>query len=64
MGVAHLFGEEEEETAGDKDNGEKVRAQPKEEKEDTAEVGAGWADEVGFGVLGGVGVWGVSAGSV
>ena len=56
LGVAHLFGEEEEETAGDKDNGKKVGAQPEEEKEDTAEVGAGWADEVGFWVLRRLGV--------
>ncbi len=56
MGVAHLFGEEEEESAGDKDNGEKVGAQPEEEKKDTAEVGAGWADKVGFWVLRRLGV--------
>ena len=56
MGVAHLFGKEEEEPAGDKDDGEKVGAQPEEEKEDAAEVGAGWADEVGFWVLRRLGV--------
>ena len=56
MGVAHLFGEEEEETAGDKDNGKKIGAQTEEEKEDTAEVSAGWADEVGFWVLRRLGV--------
>ena len=56
MGVAHLFGKEEEESAGDKDNGKKVGAQPEEEKEDTAEVGACWTDEVGFWVLRGLGV--------
>ena len=56
MGVAHLFGKEEEESAGDKDNGEKVGAQPEEEKENTAEVGAGWSDEVGFWVLRRLGV--------
>ena len=56
MGVAHLFGKEEEESTSDKDNGEKVGAQPEEEKENTAEVGAGWADEVGFWVLRRLGV--------
>jgi hypothetical protein len=56
LGVAHLFGKEEEESAGDKDNGKKVGAQPEEEKEDTAEVCAGWADEVGFWVLRRLGV--------
>ena len=56
LGVAHLFGKEEEESAGDKDNGEKVGAQPEEEKEDAAEVGAGWADEVGLWVLRRLGV--------
>jgi len=56
LGVAHLFGEEEEESACDKDNGEKVGAQPEEEEEDTAEVGAGWTDKVGFWVLRRLGV--------
>ena len=56
MGVAHLFGKEEEESAGDKDDGEKVGAQAEEEKENTAEVGAGWADEVGLWVLRRLGV--------
>jgi hypothetical protein len=56
LGVAHLFGEEEEETAGDKDNGKKIGAQTEEEKEDTAEVSAGWADEVGLWVLRRLGV--------
>jgi outer membrane translocation and assembly module TamA len=56
LGVAHLFGKEEEESAGDKDNGKKVGAQPEEEKENTAEVGAGWSDEVGFWVLRRLGV--------
>ena len=56
MGVAHLFGEEKEESAGDKDNGEKVGAKSEEKEEDSAEVGAGWADEVGFWILRGLGV--------
>ena len=56
LGVAHLFGKEEEESAGDKDNGKKVGAQSEEEKEDTAEVGAGRADEVSFWVLRRLGV--------
>ena len=34
LGVAHLFGEEEEESAGDKDNGEKVGAQSEKKDED------------------------------
>jgi hypothetical protein len=56
LGVAHLFGKEEEESAGDKDDGEKIGAQPEEEKKDATEVGAGWADEVGFWVLRRLGV--------
>ena len=56
MGVAYLFGEEKEESASDKNNGKKVGAQPEEEKENTAEVCAGWADEVGFWVLRRLGV--------
>ena len=50
MRVAHLFGKEEEEPTSDKDNGEKVGAKSEEKEEDSAEVGASWADEVGFWV--------------
>ncbi len=58
MGVADFFGKKEQEAAGDKDDGKKVGTEPEEKKEDAAEVGAGWADEVGFGVLRGLGVKG------
>ena len=58
LGVANLFGEEEEEAAGDKDGGKEVGAEAEKKKESATEIGAGWADEVGFGVLGGVGVEG------
>ena len=58
MGVADFFRKEEEESASDKDNGEKIRTESKEKKKDSAQVGASGSDEVGFGVLGGLGVEG------
>ncbi len=42
--VANFFGKEEEETACDEDDGEKIGAEAKEEEEDSAEVSAGGAD--------------------
>ena len=56
LGVADLFGKEEEEAAGDEDGGKEVGAEAEKKKENATEIGAGWADEVGFGVLGGLGV--------
>ena len=58
MGVADFFSKEEEESARDKDNGEKVRTEAKEKKKDAAKVGTSGTDEVGFGVLRGLGVEG------
>ena len=58
MGVADLFGKKEEKTTSDKDHGKEVSAQTKKEEKDAAEVGAGRADEVGFGVERGLGVKG------
>ena len=58
LGVADLFGEEEKKATGDKDGGKEVGAEAEKKKESATEIGAGWADEVGFGVLGGVGVEG------
>ena len=56
--VANFFGKEEEETACDEDDGEKIGAEAKEEEEDSAEISAGGADEVGFGILRGLRVEG------
>ena len=56
LGVADLFGEEEKKATGDKDGGKEVGAEAEKKKESVTEIGAGWADEVGFGVLGGLGV--------
>ena len=53
LGVANLFSEEEEKATGDKDGGKEVGAEAEKKKESATEIGAGWADEVGFGVLGG-----------
>jgi hypothetical protein len=47
----NLFGEEEKEASGDEDHREEIRAQAEEEKENTTEISAGGADEVGFRVL-------------
>ena len=47
----NLFGEEKKEASGNEDHREQIRAQAEEEKENTAEVGAGRADEVGFRIL-------------
>ena len=58
LGVADFFCKEEEESARDKDNGEKIRTEAKKKKKDSAEVGTRGADEVGFGVLRGLGVEG------
>ena len=58
MGVADFFRKEEEESASDKDNGEKIRTESKEKKKDSAQVGASGSDEVGFRVLWGLGVEG------
>jgi hypothetical protein len=58
LGIANLLGEKEEQAAGDKDHGEQVGTQAEKEEEDAAEVGAGGPDQVGFGVLGGLGVEG------
>ena len=54
--VADFFGKEEEETACDEDDGEKIGAEAKKEEKDSAEVSAGGTDEVGFWALGGLGV--------
>ena len=62
MGVADFFGKKEEKTSSDKDHGKEVSAQTKKEEKDAAEVGAGGADEVGFGVERGLGVKGEVAG--
>ena len=62
MGVADLLGEEEEKATGDEDDREEIGAEPEKEKEDSAEVGARRADEVGFGILGRLGVEGEIAG--
>lgn len=56
LGVADFFSEKEKEAACDKDDGEKVGTEAKEEKKDSAEIGAGGADEVSFWALGGLGV--------
>ncbi len=56
--VANFFGKEEEEAACDEDDGEKIGAEAKEEKEDSSEVSTGGADEVGFGILRGLRVEG------
>ena len=56
LGVADLFGEEEKKATGDKDGGKEVGAEAEKKKENATEIGAGCADEVGFGVLGGLGV--------
>jgi len=58
LGVADFFRKEEEESACDKYNGEKVRTEAKEKKEDSTEVGTRGSDKVGFGVLRGLGVEG------
>ena len=60
--VTDFPGEEEKKPAGDEDDREEVGSQTKEKKENSAEVGAGRTDEVGFGVLGGLGVEGEIAG--
>jgi hypothetical protein len=58
LGVADFFRKEEEESACDKYNGEKVRTEAKEKKEDSTKVGTRGSDKVGFGVLRGLGVEG------
>jgi len=58
LGVADFFRKEEEESACDKDNGKEIRTQAKKKKKDAAEVGTRGSDEVGFGVLRGLGVEG------
>ena len=58
MGVADFFRKEEEESARDKDNGEKIGTESKKKKKDAAEIGTRGSDEVGFGVLRGLGVEG------
>lgn len=58
MGVANFFRKEEQESTCNKDDGEKVRTESKEKKKDSAEVGTRGSDEVGFGVLRGLGVEG------
>ena len=58
MGVADFFRKEEEESARDKDNREKIGTESKKKKKDAAEVGTRGSDEVGFGVLRGLGVEG------
>ena len=58
LGVADFFRKEEEESACDKDNREKIRTEAKEKKKDSPEIGTRGSDEVGFGVLRGLGVEG------
>ena len=62
MGVADFFGKKEEKTSSDKDHRKEVSAQTQKKDKDAAEVGAGGADEVGFGVERGLGVKGEVAG--
>ena len=62
MGVADLFGKKEEKTTSDKDHRKEVSAQTEKKEKDATEVGAGGADEVGFGVERGLGVEGEVAG--
>ena len=47
----NFFGEEEKQASSNEDDWEEIRAQAEKEKEDTAEIGTGRADEVGFRVL-------------
>jgi hypothetical protein len=58
LGVADLFGKKEEKTSSDKDHRKEVSAQTEKKEKDATEVGAGGADEVGFGVERGLGVKG------
>jgi len=62
LGVADLLGKKEKKAAGDEDHGKEVGTESEKKKQDAAQVGAGWADQVGFGVLGRLGVKGEIAG--
>ena len=58
LGVADFLGKKEEQAPRDQHDREEVGAQAEEEKKDTAEVGAGRSDEIGFGLLGRLGIEG------
>ena len=62
LGVADFLGKEEKKAAGDKNHGEEIGAQAKKKEKDASKVGASGADEVGFWVLGRLGVEGKVAG--
>jgi hypothetical protein len=58
LGVTDFFGKEEKEATCDENHGKEVGSESEEEKKDATEISSGRPDEIGFGLLGRLGVEG------